>query len=275
MALRLYPPIRRAGAKRVLFEIARARSSRSLPGLRRDARALAPRTLDRPIPEEGAHQSELRAIWARPGHARDGEKERGYWTRRSEDGLLRSYSKQPDGSARTFFRPDGDPVEYYEQAARAVSTGRFLERFRVIAVARGWGSDTSPVELLKRWKAFVRSCEEGYRWSIYEYDNELSARDLLADVMNDSVLAQTPELAEWATRVALVDARFSALLHEHEMRGRDTDPWGRRGVLRSAGPEYRQDVRDLHGIESRRPTARSYEASKVSRSGRRPDGMVG
>ncbi|MGI8439512.1 MAG: hypothetical protein ACR2NV_04815 [Thermoleophilaceae bacterium] len=130
-----------------------------------------------------------------------------------------------------------------------MSTGRFLERFRAIAVARGWGSDTSPVELLKRWKAFVRSCEEGYRWSIYEYDNELSARDLLADVMNDSVLAQTPELAEWATRVALVDARFSALLHEHEMRGRGTDPWWRRGVLRSAGPEYRQDVRDLHGIE--------------------------
>lgn len=51
----------------VLFEIARARVISLVARPPAGRTGPAPRTLDRPIPEEGAHQSELRAIWVGPG----------------------------------------------------------------------------------------------------------------------------------------------------------------------------------------------------------------
>ena len=128
----------------------------------------------------------------------------------------------------------------------------FLRRFHAVAEEHGWANPPSPSGLLQQWGQFVEECEAGYGWSIYEFDDELSARDLLAKMLEDTELARHPEAQELSGRVAEVDRRFKELLRSDVEVGDPQDPWWRRGVLRSAGSEYAADAHKLYGVQVER-----------------------
>lgn len=45
----------------------------------------------------------------------------------------------------------------------------YLARFREILRERGWRDDVSPASLLDRWSALIEAVEDGYRWTLDEW----------------------------------------------------------------------------------------------------------
>jgi hypothetical protein len=95
-------------------------------------------------------------------------------------------------------------------------------------LARLLGGDSLGA-LLNDWSRFVTEVERGYRDSIYEYENDLSVRDLLERV----VTAASPGLrAKLERAVADDDRRFRAATEETDrpLRALGDPPWWWRRV---------------------------------------------
>jgi hypothetical protein len=103
-------------------------------------------------------------------------------------------------------------------------------------------------DLLEWWHSFVGQCEGGYRWTIYELDDELSVRDYIEVLLTDPVVAKFEEFASFAERVAELDKRFKALLKVGITRPASSQTWWRQGILRFAGDEYRSDIANQYSI---------------------------
>jgi hypothetical protein len=129
-----------------------------------------------------------------------------------------------------------------------VTSPTYLARFREIVRERGWPETTTPTELLDRWTGLVEAAEEGYRWTIDGYLNELAARDVLEVVLADDSLRDEPEVSDLRARVAAADRRLRAVLRGDVQIGEPDQPWWRRGVLRRAGDDYVEDLERIYGI---------------------------
>jgi len=88
----------------------------------------------------------------------------------------------------------------------------FIRDFLEVADEKGARRTWSPAGYIDAWKAFVAACEEGYQWSIYEYENELGIRDVIDKVLTAPELTAYPELSIFAEAIADTDERFAALL---------------------------------------------------------------
>jgi hypothetical protein len=124
----------------------------------------------------------------------------------------------------------------------------FIRRFEEIAMASGFERMRSPATALSVWKQFVDECERCYHWNIYEYDNDLSVRDLLERALTDKELSSLAQFDDFAGGVRSIDAQFRSLLRTDAIRT-EKKTWWRRGVLRYGQGEYRADVRESYGIE--------------------------
>jgi hypothetical protein len=70
----------------------------------------------------------------------------------------------------------------------------------------GREGDLSLERLIDRWSSFVRDVEDGYAFSIYDYTNDLSVRDIL-----DSLASRVPESIkiQIANELKEADDRFT------------------------------------------------------------------
>jgi hypothetical protein len=96
--------------------------------------------------------------------------------------------------------------------------------------------------LLDEWRDFVRDCEAGYGWNVYEYHNDLAVRDRLQACIDEGD-------AELAAQVEEIDARFRALLQPGVQVGPEEDAWWHRSVLRYAGPELATGLKDWFQVD--------------------------
>jgi ribosomal protein L16 Arg81 hydroxylase len=60
-------------------------------------------------------------------------------------------------------------------------------------------------KLLDRWSRVVAQVEQGYEYSIYEYTNDLSVRDLLEEILSETPQALRGKLAQ---AIQVWDDRF-------------------------------------------------------------------
>jgi len=107
-----------------------------------------------------------------------------------------------------------------------------------------WNGD----DLLATWTSWVEDCEDGYAFTAYEYDAELSVRDVVEEALNDPTLATYPEHEAFRNRVAEIDQRFRAVLHPTWRIPRAPPEWAswwRMGILRRAGRQYAEYWREL------------------------------
>jgi hypothetical protein len=108
--------------------------------------------------------------------------------------------------------------------------------------------DLWPSELVGRWLQLVEDAEDGYRWDVSEYDNEIRARSCLDALLTSPELSRFPELEILAAEVRPIDDRFRALLLAGvERPGKST--WFERGVLSRAGEAYANFFRSAYGID--------------------------
>jgi len=68
--------------------------------------------------------------------------------------------------------------------------------------------DRTGKELVEWWNNFVEQCEDGYGWTIYEYDDEIGVRDYLDAVLNDRSVMELPNAGELLKQVEGIDERF-------------------------------------------------------------------
>lgn len=97
-------------------------------------------------------------------------------------------------------------------------------------------------QLLDEWREFVRDCEAGYAWNVYDYHCDLAVRDRIEEALAAGD-------AHLSAPVEEVDAQFRALLQPDVQVGPEDDPWWHRGVLRYAGPELAAGLRDWFQVE--------------------------
>lgn len=100
--------------------------------------------------------------------------------------------------------------------------------------------------LLRSWDSWVADCEEGYRFTDVEFDDELRLRDVLESVLADRTLEPFGEHEAFRQRLTQVDVRLRAAFHPtwqrpHVAAGQDA--WWHRGVLRRAGHDYAEYMR--------------------------------
>lgn len=100
----------------------------------------------------------------------------------------------------------------------------------------------APEVLLREWREFVEECEGGYPWNVYEYHNDLAVRDRIENCL----ASYGPG---FAAQVEELDGCFRVLLQPDVRVGPEGDPWWHRGVLRFAGPELAEGLRDWLGAQ--------------------------
>ncbi|MEV7662798.1 hypothetical protein [Paenarthrobacter sp. NPDC089316] len=127
----------------------------------------------------------------------------------------------------------------------------FIRGFREVAGEKGARRNWSPAGYINAWKSFVAGCEEGYQWSIYEYENELEIRDVIAKVLSASELTAYPELAIFADAIADIDGRFAAVLRSGPSVLPETAFWWNRNLPGHAGPDLVADAEAHYAVHLR------------------------
>ena len=112
----------------------------------------------------------------------------------------------------------------------------------------GDGARASAVAVgsVEQWSSFVEPCEDGYAEDIYEYENDLSVRDILERILRSDQLQKFEQMAWARAQVNDADQRFRELLSEQEIRSHGA--WQRR-MPRVIGAELAADVRERYGVD--------------------------
>lgn len=117
-----------------------------------------------------------------------------------------------------------------------------------ILMANGWNTVSNPSALTESWEAFIKECEEGYSWTIYEYDNEIRVREKMELILASPEIQTYEEIQNALTKVNSLDARMRSLFIPNISR-KNKNHWWDKGVLKYAGEEYAKDIKHELNIE--------------------------
>lgn len=98
-----------------------------------------------------------------------------------------------------------------------------------------------PGDLIEKWDEFVEQCEEGYQLSLYDYDNEITIRDDIHDIISSKILQEFKEYKIFIEQVDFIDRRFKEVSIECDNIPGQT--WWKRRILKYAGDQYVENVK--------------------------------
>lgn len=125
----------------------------------------------------------------------------------------------------------------------------YMRTFLEVVASQGWRRAFSPGEVIEMWDSFVSSCEEGYGWSIYEYYNEISVRDLIEVLLDQPTLREAPQQTWFREGVEEIDRRFNSLIKNGPKASGSTGrSWWRAQFPRYGGQEFAADVQARTGV---------------------------
>ena len=105
-------------------------------------------------------------------------------------------------------------------------------------------SGSSIWELIDAYRDLVNNCLDGYGWTSYELDDELSVRDKINNVLDNKDFPQ--DTSEKIKReVHLIDESLIGLFQPNVLRRNESSKWWHRGVLQYAGEQYIDCMRCL------------------------------
>jgi hypothetical protein len=125
----------------------------------------------------------------------------------------------------------------------------FEDSFRAVLGKIGPHSGTRnvPQEFIKSWDGFVKECEAGYQWTIYEYYDEITIREIIERILIAPPLQSFVEFIEFSKAIHEIDERFRQL----QVIGQATvhqKYWWEHIILKRAGPEYAEEINGRYGI---------------------------
>jgi hypothetical protein len=120
----------------------------------------------------------------------------------------------------------------------------FVEAFRA-GVERRWNRGPfTPTRVAEQWEQVVSMIEDGYDQNIYEYDNDLSVRQLIADLLEDPSIRTHTESAWFVEAVDALDGRLRAVMTDRPIR---EGPWWRSHLPIVAGVELADGLHTRYG----------------------------
>jgi hypothetical protein len=129
-----------------------------------------------------------------------------------------------------------------------MTTKDFIEAFKAAVETRREGGPYTPTGVVEQWEQIVSMIEAGYDDSIYEYDNDLSVRNLLAELLEDPLIQAHAESA-WVTEtVDALDKRLRAVMTDQPIRDVQ-GPWWRSHLPIIASAEFADDLQNLYGYK--------------------------
>ena len=111
---------------------------------------------------------------------------------------------------------------------------------------------SEPSDLVEQWNEFVQQCVEGYQYSLFEFDYEVSVRDEIQQIIDDGRLQEYEEFKDFVNKVDEIDNNFKSVVNDFKIPERDKLPWWKKGILKKAGDQYVQNVKDELGLEVQR-----------------------
>ncbi len=118
----------------------------------------------------------------------------------------------------------------------------------LIEVKNILGENVSPASLVTQWREFVKWCEDGYQWDISEYNNEISVRDKLEQLLMSQKLQSFNELQQLKITVEEIDQDFKKLLKD-DVKLINQNTWWKQGILKKAGGPYATYFQNAYDIE--------------------------
>ena len=124
----------------------------------------------------------------------------------------------------------------------------FADEFERVTASRGRMSNGSPNAVLEAWEDFVRECEEGYSWTIYEYDNEIAVRATIEATLQDPAVRSSSGFEAFKERLAPIDERFQILIGQGPKIS-DHGEWWERRLPPRGGTQFLEDVRSSYHVD--------------------------
>lgn len=132
-----------------------------------------------------------------------------------------------------------------------IANNDFTERFHDIVRGSGWHVPTRPAQVLGAWEDFVTTCMDGYELDLSEYLNDLSIRQFIQLVLDDSVAKRTEMYVLFAERVSHIDDRFRGLVSDGPLVRPGSDLWWDRRIPPYGAAEFVEDARERYSVELR------------------------
>ncbi|MEU4618116.1 hypothetical protein [Streptomyces umbrinus] len=127
--------------------------------------------------------------------------------------------------------------------------GALVDHFQRIARGAGWTVIPLPGEALRSWEETVDECVDGYDLDVSEYLNDLSIRDLLERVADDSSVRLLPEYSWFTAELARIDERFKEVLADGPLIRAKERRWWRRSLPTAGRADFVSDVKERYGVE--------------------------
>jgi len=102
-------------------------------------------------------------------------------------------------------------------------------------------------EIIGQWEDLVQECEDGYGYSIYEFDNEVSCRENIDYLLNNSELKKYEEHKAFTSKINELDNRLKAVSLFNIRR--PIEYWWESIILKHSYEQYWENVKLRYGIE--------------------------
>ncbi len=124
----------------------------------------------------------------------------------------------------------------------------FVDAFVAAVAAEGLRATWGPTQFVDAWAFFVSEADTAYVGDLYEYEDELSVRDILEIALADSYLSKFPQWEVMREKIMEVDQRFRSVL-DGGPEIHPGDQWWRSRLPRRAGAELAHDARRIFGVD--------------------------
>jgi len=100
----------------------------------------------------------------------------------------------------------------------------------------------------EKMEIFVSEYEESYQWTIFEYDNEIRAREKIELLLKSPELRNYNEFQKFKKDIDAIDLKFKNLFISDGGR-KNKKYWWSYGILKYAGKDYANDIFQEYDIQ--------------------------
>ncbi|MFF1926336.1 hypothetical protein ACFVW8_37950 [Streptomyces sp. NPDC058221] len=125
----------------------------------------------------------------------------------------------------------------------------FGEEFSGLFSAAGWRKPIGPAEALDRWQRFADDCRDGYPWDVEDYNNDLTLRSRLAEILPVLEAAGHAEARGLSEQIEGADSQVRNVLRNESFTRFPEGEWWLRRSPAYACRRFGTEFRETYGVE--------------------------
>ncbi|MEV7399261.1 hypothetical protein AB0N93_02460 [Streptomyces sp. NPDC091267] len=113
----------------------------------------------------------------------------------------------------------------------------------------GWRKPIGPAEALRRWQDFADDCLAGFPWDVEDYNNDLTLRSRIAEVLPALDVAGHDRARRLAEEIEAADSRVRSVLRSESFSRFPEEQWWLRRSPAYACRRFCADFHEAYGVE--------------------------